>query len=33
MYRLMAGSLSPDMDVLEVATGTGLIAINIAANV
>ena len=33
MYRLMSGSLSPDMDVLEVATGTGLIAINIAARV
>jgi ubiquinone/menaquinone biosynthesis C-methylase UbiE len=31
MYRLMAKALSPDMDVLEVATGTGLIAINIAA--
>ena len=31
MYRFMANSLSPDMDVLEVATGTGLIAINIAA--
>ena len=30
MYRMMAASLSPDMDVLEVATGTGLIAINIA---
>ena len=33
MYRMMANSLSPDMDVLEVATGTGLIAINIAAHV
>ena len=31
MYRFMASSLSPDMDVLEVATGTGLIATNIAA--
>ena len=31
MYRLMAGSLSPGMDVLEVATGTGLIATQIAA--
>ena len=31
MYRMMANSLSPDMDVLEVATGTGLIATNIAA--
>ena len=30
MYRMMARSLSPDMDVLEVATGTGLIAANIA---
>ena len=30
MYRLMAGSLSTDMDVLEVATGTGLISIHIA---
>ena len=27
MYRMMANSLLPDMDVLEVATGTGLIAI------
>jgi ubiquinone/menaquinone biosynthesis C-methylase UbiE len=33
MYRFMADSLSPDMDVLEVATGTGLIAVNIAAYV
>lgn len=33
MYRMMAASLSPGMDVLEVATGTGLIAINIASNV
>jgi ubiquinone/menaquinone biosynthesis C-methylase UbiE len=33
MYRLMASSLSPDMDVLEVATGTGLIAVNIAVYV
>ena len=31
MYRMMADSLSSDMDVLEAATGTGLIAINIAA--
>jgi len=31
MYRLMSRTISPDMDVLEVATGTGLIAINIAA--
>ncbi|HCC35315.1 MAG TPA: class I SAM-dependent methyltransferase, partial [Ruminococcaceae bacterium] len=29
MYRLMANSLTRDMDVLEIATGTGLIAINI----
>ena len=33
MYRLMADSLTPDMEVLEVATGTGLIAIKIAASV
>ena len=33
MYRLMADILSFDMTVLEVATGTGLIAINIAAHV
>ena len=33
MYRTMASSLSPDMTVLEIATGTGLIAINIAAHV
>ena len=31
MYRLMANSLTRDMDVLEIATGTGLIAVNIAA--
>jgi len=31
MYQLMASSLFSDMEVLEVATGTGLIAINIAA--
>ena len=30
MYRMMAAVLSPDMDVLEVATGTGLIAVHIA---
>ena len=30
MYRMMANTLSSDMDVLEVATGTGLIAIHIA---
>lgn len=33
MYRLMAGALAPDMEVLEVATGTGLIAVNIASHV
>lgn len=33
MYRLMAGVLSSDLDMLEVATGTGLIAVNIAAHV
>ena len=33
MYRMMANALLPDMNVLEVATGTGLIAINIAAHV
>jgi len=33
MYRLMACSLLPSMDVLEVATGTGLVSINIAASV
>jgi ubiquinone/menaquinone biosynthesis C-methylase UbiE len=31
MYRMMASSLSSDMNVLEIATGTGLIAINIAS--
>jgi len=30
MYRMMASVLSSDIDVLEVATGTGLIAANIA---
>ncbi len=30
MYQLMSESLSSDMDVLEVATGTGLIALGIA---
>ena len=30
MYRMMGKSLSSDMNVLEVATGTGLIAVNIA---
>jgi ubiquinone/menaquinone biosynthesis C-methylase UbiE len=31
MYRFMESVLAPDMNVLEVATGTGLIATNIAA--
>ena len=30
MYRSMARQLTKDMDVLEIATGTGLIALNIA---
>ena len=30
MYHLMAASLSKEMNVLEVATGTGLIALNIS---
>lgn len=30
MYRLMAQALSKEMDVLEIATGTGLIALNVA---
>lgn len=33
MYRLMAQALGKEMRVLEIATGTGLIAINIAASV
>jgi ubiquinone/menaquinone biosynthesis C-methylase UbiE len=33
MYRRMCATLTKDMDVLEVATGTGLIALNIAASV
>lgn len=33
MYQLMSESLDPAMDVLEVATGTGLIALNIAGSV
>ena len=33
MYQLMSSSLLPNMTVLEVATGTGLIAINIATHV
>ena len=31
MYRLMARRLTKDMRVLEVATGTGLIAVNVAS--
>jgi Methylase involved in ubiquinone/menaquinone biosynthesis len=30
MYRLMSQTLTKEMDVLELATGTGLIAVNIA---
>lgn len=30
MYRFISGALSKDMRVLEIATGTGLIALNIA---
>jgi ubiquinone/menaquinone biosynthesis C-methylase UbiE len=33
MYWLMAEALSPGMEVLELATGTGLIALNIAGSV
>jgi len=33
MYRLMSLALRKDMDVLEVATGTGLIALHIASAV
>ncbi|MDR1183963.1 MAG: class I SAM-dependent methyltransferase [Coriobacteriales bacterium] len=33
MYHLMADALATDMDVLELATGTGLIALNIANSV
>ncbi len=33
MYRLMANILTKEMRVLEIATGTGLIAVNIAASV
>jgi ubiquinone/menaquinone biosynthesis C-methylase UbiE len=33
MYHLMADALVADMDVLELATGTGLIALNIANSV
>jgi ubiquinone/menaquinone biosynthesis C-methylase UbiE len=30
MYRLISGALTKEMKVLEIATGTGLIAVNIA---
>lgn len=30
MYRLISGALTKEMDMLEIATGTGLIAVNIA---
>jgi len=33
IYQMMASVLTSDMNVLEVATGTGLIAVNIAAHV
>ena len=33
MYRLMSRVLTGEMDVLEVATGTGLIAVNVARHV
>jgi ubiquinone/menaquinone biosynthesis C-methylase UbiE len=33
MYRLMSEDLRPDMEVLELATGTGVIALNIAGYV
>lgn len=33
MYRLISHALTKDMRVLEIATGTGLIALNIAASV
>ena len=33
MYRLMSKALTKEMDVLELATGTGLIAANIAGSV
>lgn len=33
MYRLMSAALTKEMRVLEIATGTGLIAINIADSV
>ena len=33
MYRLISGTLTKEMKVLEIATGTGLIAVNIADSV
>ena len=33
IYRLITARLNPSMDVLEIATGTGLIALNIASAV
>jgi len=33
MYRFMSQSLADDMDVLEIATGTGLIALEVAGSV
>lgn len=33
MYRLISGALTKEMKVLEIATGTGLIAVNIADSV
>ncbi|WP_242964868.1 class I SAM-dependent methyltransferase [Scatolibacter rhodanostii] len=33
MYRMMSKTLTADMNVLEIATGTGLIAVNIADSV
>lgn len=33
MYRLISGTLKKEMKVLEIATGTGLIAVNIADSV
>lgn len=32
MYRLISGALTKEMKVLEIATGTGLIALNIAGS-
>lgn len=33
LYRLISGTLTKEMNVLEIATGTGLIAVNIAGSV